>query len=71
MAKVKYIQIHAPAEAMGLKTTVVASKNYELEESEHGIVCFSKSSGKKIVVPYGNIKCYELEGVAPAPKEKK
>jgi hypothetical protein len=61
MRKVRAIHIHAPSETMGNAQTIVAGKKYEILEGAHGVEVESKITKRIIVVPYGNLKNYELE----------
>ena len=72
MAKVKHVQVTTPSEALGNKSTIVAGRNYEMEEAEYGVAVLSKATNKLAVIPYANIKSYELFIEPPkAPKTNK
>lgn len=69
--KVKRLQFAVGADLIGSKMSMAASPNVELTELAHGIEMFSKASNRTVVIPYSNIKAYELLPEAPvAPKTK-
>ncbi len=66
--KVRTMHLAIGVDLIGSKTSMAASKNIELTELEHGIQMHSKGSNRTVVIPWSNIKGYELEKVVVAEK---
>lgn len=45
---------------IGSKTSMQASKTVDLWETDRGIEMYSKTSNRTLVIPYSNVKGYEL-----------
>ncbi len=56
---VKNVQMHAGLDLIGSKTSI-SNKNADLYELDHGILAVSRKEGRKVVIPYTNIRGYEL-----------
>lgn len=59
--KVKTVHFAVGVDLLGYKTSMAANKNNQLEATPIGIRMISKGSGRDIIVPYANIKGFELE----------
>lgn len=56
---VKDARFHAGVELMGSKT----SANYKLADiyvTQYGLECVSKKEKRSVIVPWPNVRCYEL-----------
>ncbi len=58
-ATVKHVQMHAGVDLLGSKTSV-HSGNSHIYEADKGLVVVGKKTGRKVVIPYNNIRGYEL-----------
>lgn len=59
VATVKHVQMHAGIDLLGSKTSV-HSGNSHIYEADKGLVVVGKKTGRKVVIPYNNIRGYEL-----------
>lgn len=64
--KVKICHLAVGLDLIGSKTSLESGRNYDIEATLVGIKIVSKSSQRTILVPYSNIKGFELlnEGAA-------
>lgn len=56
---VKIIHMYAGLDLIGSKTSVDC-KRADIYELAHGLLVVSKENKRKVVIPYNNIKGYEL-----------
>lgn len=56
---VKNVQMHAGLDMIGSKTSV-SSRTADIYEVPHGLKIVSKGTGRRVVVPFTNIRGYEL-----------
>lgn len=59
MAKVKTIQMAIGCDLIGSKMSLGHKEN-EMTERPHGIEILSKKTGRIMLIPYTNIKGYEI-----------
>ena len=73
MRKVKVIQLAIGVDLIGSKMSMAATKNVDLTELPHGVEMHSKGSNRTIVIPWSNIKGYEIfpDAAAADPKPAK
>lgn len=57
---VKTVQIHAGLDLIGSRLSVQAKKGNVLTEEAMGIRIVSGETGRVVVIPYANVKGYEL-----------
>lgn len=64
--KVKMMHLAIGVDFLGSKTSFVSGRNYDMEATSIGIRIKSISSGRDVVVPYSNVKGFEMlqDGVA-------
>jgi len=58
--KVKAMQMYAGVDLIGSKTSAQASKNLTMEATSIGIKLESAKSKRTVVVPYSNVRGFEL-----------
>lgn len=60
--KVKTVQFAVGVDLLGSKMTLTASERHgtELEATNVGIVAYSRSTGRTVLIPYPNIKGIEF-----------
>jgi len=58
--KVKTVHMAVGLDLLGSKTSFQAGRNYDIEATQIGIKIHSRTSGRTIVVPYPNVKGFEL-----------
>ena len=58
--KVKVFHMAIGADLIGAKTSMHFNKNIDLTATDQGILMISKASKRTVVIPYSNIKCFEL-----------
>jgi len=58
---VKALQMAVSLDMVGSKMSMSTSKNLSLTELPHGIEMKSKASKRTVVIPFPNIKGYEVE----------
>ena len=58
--KVKSAELAIGVSMLGSKQTLSCDRNYELEATPYGIQAHSKATGRTIVIPYTNVRGYEL-----------
>lgn len=58
--RVKRFHMYAGVDLVGSKTSMAESRNITLEATSVGIKMHSKTSNRIVVVPYPNIKGFEL-----------
>lgn len=61
MRKVIHCQFHVAVESMGSILSFRAKKNSEAIETQTGIEIKSKGTGRIVIIPYSNIRSYEVE----------
>lgn len=59
--KVRAMQLAIGVDLIGSKMSMAASKNIDLEATPIGIRMFSKASNRTVIIPYSNVKGFELE----------
>ncbi len=59
MPTVKSIHLHAGLDLIASKTSVNA-KETDMYETSAGVLCVSKKTKRKVVIPYANIRGFEL-----------
>lgn len=57
--EIKTVHLHAGLDLIGAKTTV-SHKLVDMFELAHGILMVSRKEKRRVVVPYANIRGYEL-----------
>jgi hypothetical protein len=63
--KVKVVHMAIGLDLIGSKTSLSSGKNYDITANAIGIRAFSKGTGRVIMIPYTNIKGFELMPEAP------
>lgn len=58
--KVKVVHMAVGLDLIGSKTSLTSGKNYDIEATSIGIKVLSKASNRTIVIPYANVKGFEL-----------
>ena len=58
--RVKTVQLAVGLDLIGSKTSLQSGKNYEITATALGIKAVSKGSNRIIVIPYPNVKGFEL-----------
>jgi hypothetical protein len=58
--KVKRFHLYAGLDLIGSKTSMAESRNVTLEATSIGIKMNSKATGRIVVIPYTNVKGFEL-----------
>ncbi len=57
---VKAVHLAIGIDLIGTKTSLEASKNLELEATAIGIHMYSNKTNRHVVIPYSNVKGFEL-----------
>lgn len=58
--KVSKLHMAIGCDLIGSQTSMVASRNLDLELTDLGVIAYSKKSNRTILVPFSNIKAMEL-----------
>ena len=70
--KVSKLHMAIGCDLIGSQTSMVASRNLDLELTDLGVLAHSKKSNRTMLVPFSNIKAMELvPEVAQAPAKAK
>lgn len=57
----KAVHLAVGVDLLGSKTSLVSNRGNTLEVTQLGIVATSSKNGRKILIPYPNVKALELE----------
>jgi hypothetical protein len=63
---VKTVHLAIGVDLLGSRTSLQSGPNTELTELPHGIEAFSKATGRRVVIPFSNIRGYEYTPEAKA-----
>ena len=66
--QVKAFQMAIGVDLIGSKMSMASSRTVDLEATAVGIRCTSKGSGRVIVIPYSNVKGFEMYPEPADPK---
>jgi hypothetical protein len=57
----RVVHLAVGVDLLGSKTSLVANRGNKLEVTKLGIIATSGKNGRKILIPYPNVKACELE----------
>lgn len=67
---VKSVQMHAGIDMLGSRTSLVSGRNVQLEATSVGIKATGRGTGRTVMIPYTNIRGFELYPDSTTPTTK-